>query len=123
MLIWNSFIINGVNKKEIISTSSFKENNLIDPYFVTGFADEESSFHISIRKTSKVKTGWSVEPKFVITLHKNDQALLELIQTFFGGVGIVINHRKDSVQYLIQSIKDLNVIINHFDSYPLITQK
>jgi hypothetical protein len=30
---------------------------------------------------------------------------------------------KDSIQYRVESIKDLAIIINHFDNYPLKTKK
>ena len=30
---------------------------------------------------------------------------------------------KDSIQYRVESLKDLSLIINHFDKYPLITKK
>ena len=59
---------------------------------------------------------------FRISLHEKDRALLELIQAFFG-VGKIFQLAKDSIQYRVSSTKDLKVIIDHFDKYPLITQK
>jgi len=39
-------------------------------------------------------------------------------------VGTISAQSKDSVQYRVASLKDLNaIIIPHFDKYPLITQK
>ena len=55
--------------------------------------------------------------------HKKDQALLELIQSTWGGVGKITKQREDSIQYRVSSVKDLQVIIDHFDKHPLITQK
>jgi LAGLIDADG endonuclease len=46
-----------------------------------------------------------------------------LIQFSLRGVGNITNHGKDSIQLRITSIKELEVIINHFDNHPLITQK
>lgn len=45
-----------------------------------------------------------------------------MIKASFGGVGNISNV-KDSIKYRVTSIKDLTVIIDHFDKYPLITQK
>jgi hypothetical protein len=42
---------------------------------------------------------------------------------FSLGVGKIHKHDKDTVQYRVQSIKDIAVIVEHFDKYPLITQK
>jgi hypothetical protein len=44
------------------------------------------------------------------------------IKNFFG-VGKIYLNTKDSCTFTVQSINDLNIIINHFDKYPLITQK
>lgn len=56
-------------------------------------------------------------------MHQKDRALLEMIRAYFGGVGEIRKHRKDSIQFQVLSVKDLAVIIDHFDKYPLITQK
>lgn len=48
--------------------------------------------------------------------------MLEQIKSFLG-VGKVTYRGRDAVQYRVSSIKDLEVIINHFDKFPLITKK
>ena len=60
---------------------------------------------------------------FQITLHTKDKALLEQIQSYFGGVGSITKHRSESIHYRVDSVENLIVILNHFDKYPLITQK
>ena len=105
-----------------ISSISVRELKL-HPYFVTGFSDGESYFSISIIRSTKMNISWTVSLQFGISLHKKDQYLLELIQIFFGGVGTIASHGKMKVQWRVSSIKDLQVIIQHFDSFPLITQK
>jgi len=64
----------------------------------------------------------SVELVFKIALHLKDKALVEDIRHFFG-VGTVTTRGSDCIQYWVGSIKDLHFIINHFKSYPLISQK
>ena len=93
------------------------------PYFITGFSDAEGSFHVQIKQNSKFKIGWSVQLIFAIVLHKKDQFLLNNIQKYFKDVGGITKQQEDSIQYIISSIKDLEVIINYFDNFPLITQK
>ena len=95
--------------------------NTLNPWFVTGFCDAESSFYIVISKTNTVKTGWSVKAVFEIHLHKKDLILLKHIQRFLGGIG-GISEKTNSVSFKIQS-RDLAILINHFDNYPLITKK
>lgn len=41
----------------------------------------------------------------------------------WGGIGNITKQGKDSIQFRVSSLKDLLVVIDHFDKYPLITQK
>jgi hypothetical protein len=38
-------------------------------------------------------------------------------------IGSISSHGKDAVQFRVSSIKDLQVIVDHFNNFPLITQK
>lgn len=69
------------------------------------------------------KVGWHVFHCFQITLHKKDKGLLEQIQSYFEGEGNITKHRSESIHYRVHSIKNLVVILNHLDKYPLITKK
>lgn len=94
----------------------------LDPWFITGFSDAESCFYVGIQKSTKVKTSWEIQPEFKIELHEKDLSILENIQKYFEGIGQVIVNKDKSI-YRVRSIKDLKLIINHFDKYPLITNK
>jgi hypothetical protein len=92
----------------------------ISPLFLTGFSDGECSFIVSISKNSEYKLGWAVSPVFKIKLHLRDRPLK--INHFFGLGNLSIG--TDYVKYSVKSIKEINnVIIPHFDNYPLLTQK
>lgn len=98
-------------------------SSIEDPEFITGFVDAEGSFIIRITKSSKYKIGWRVDARFQIGLNKNDEALLKLIQDEFKGAG-VINVAGNVAEFRITAISDLvNILIPHFEKYPLITQK
>jgi hypothetical protein len=57
-------------------------------------------------------------------LNIRDSELIKRIQSYFGVGILVINKAKNSISFSVQSVKDLNnVIIPHFDKYPLLTQK
>jgi hypothetical protein len=45
-----------------------------------------------------------------------------MIRNSFG-VGKIYKRGISGIHYKVQSVEELEVIINHFDSYPLITQK
>lgn len=80
---------------------------------------------VFLRKDSKFRIGWRVSACFSIHLHNKDLYLIERIQAYFKGVGGIRVNKKDlSVNYSVTSLKDLiDVIIPHFDAYPLLTQK
>ena len=93
----------------------------LNPYWVTGFCDAESSFNFDISKNSTSKSGRNIIPEFSINLHLKDILLLRKIHSFFV-VGII--YYNDVTIYSVKSLRDINdVIIPHFEKYPLITQK
>lgn len=83
--------------------------------------DAEGSFIIFVLKETRNQIGWQVRGFFEIGLDNKDIALLKEIQLFFG-VGKIYEYGS-MAYYKVTSIKDLAVIIDHFDKYPLITQK
>jgi len=118
-----------------ISSISIK-NPPLHPYFVTGFSYfffiyyniwtkklGDSYFSISLNRSSKMNTGWIINLQFGIKLNKKDRYLLELIKAFFMDIGSISLHGKDAVQFRVSSIKDSQVIVDHFNNFPLITQK
>jgi hypothetical protein len=94
----------------------------LEPWWVSGFTDAEGCFTLSIVRNKELKVGWVVKFRFQISLHQKDKALLEQIQNYFCA-GNVHKRGSQSLQFRVDSVKDLKVIINHFDKYPLITQK
>jgi hypothetical protein len=65
-----------------------------------------------------------VELVFSIRLHIKDLAILRSIQASFYQVGKIYVHDKaGEATFRVSSVKELEVIINHFRRYPLITQK
>jgi len=103
-----------------ISGISYK-SSLAD-WWLTGFTDAEGCFRVSILKNKVYKTGWLVRPSFQICLHSKDKAILELIKLKLG-IGKIYTTGLTAVSFEVYGIKELEVIIAHFDKYPLISQK
>lgn len=59
-------------------------NYSIDPWFITGLFDGESSFVVTILKNSKYKTGWKIQARVQIKMHEKDRVLIKSVQEFFG---------------------------------------
>ena len=69
------------------STDTYLNDSFLDtklnPWFITGFSDAESTFTIVIDKNKNRILGWRVQSKFQIGLHKRDLSLLLQIKQFF----------------------------------------
>lgn len=119
--IINNIISFGFFQKRYSGTSSLN----FRPWFITGFSDAECSFGILILQKSKSKLGWVVEPNFQVTMHNKDTQLLKEIQILLKGVGHIYEYpKRNKVNFVVTRLKDLvDVIIPHFDEYPLQTAK
>lgn len=126
---------NLLHDKEILAVGSTIEDSYftpttggefkLNPWFITGFVDAEGSFTITVIKDPRYKAGYRVEFIFSISLHKKDLAILMLIQAYFGGFGkIKLATTKDKASFVLRSRKQITeVLLPHFDLFPLITQK
>ena len=110
-----------LNNRSFSTLNSITETEL-NPWFITGFSDAEGCFSIKVQPNAKLKTKWRVRPVFSITLHLKDLSLLKAIQNTLG-VGKINKCGKKAITYAVDSIKEIPVIISHFDIYPLITHK
>lgn len=120
-----NLLVSESSLEDFFNTQSSDEQFKLNPWFVTGFTDAEGCFSISIIKDPRYKAGYRVEALYSVTLHKKDVIILELIQAFFGNAGkINFETKRDVVSFTIRSKKYLaNIVLPHFDKYPLITQK
>lgn len=97
----------------------------LNPWYITGLCDGEATFTYS-------RTGLqSFVLYFAIKLGEKDKTTLEEIQAFFR-VGKIYPVKysnpekakeKSGFYYRVTKLSELERIINHFDRYPLKTQK
>jgi len=96
----------------------------LNPYFITGFSDAECSFLSLVIKRPESRTGWRIVCRYQIGIHVKDLALLESIQSYFGGIGHIVKQGDGLFSYQVSSPKHISeIIIPHFEKYPLITKK
>ena len=118
-----AFAVKGwVSGKSYSTKANTSVDDDINPWVITGFTDAEGSFIMRIRNNNKCSAGYSAGLVFQIGLHKKDLSILENIKSTLK-VGVINDNYNNSVSFKVTSFKDLKVIINHFDNYPLITQK
>ena len=97
----------------------------MDPWFITGLFDAESSFVVTILRNPRYKTGWNCQARIQIKMHEKDRDLVLKIHKYFGGIGYVSKPNQNlTVEFRVSTINEItNVIIPHFDNYPLLTKK
>jgi len=64
-----------------------------------------------------------VSAEFLIGLHKRDIRVLKDIQNYLGGIGRIGKFAQDAYALRVNTISDMIKILDHFDKYPLISQK
>ncbi|EUC26955.1 hypothetical protein COCCADRAFT_112931 [Bipolaris zeicola 26-R-13] len=104
------------------SNFNYASTNGLNPYYVTGFTDGEGCFYVGVSSNPRYKMAYRVKAVFHIGVHIRDLALLEQIQLFFG-VGTISKLGAESVQFRVSGFENLKVIMDHFDKYPLLTNK
>lgn len=99
-----------------------RNNESLDPNWVTGFIDGEGSFIIAILPSTG-KNKKKVSLRLSVTQKSHSVGVLYEMQKFFG-CGLVIKSSKDCMRFVVQKKEDiLNKIIPHFINYPLLTSK
>lgn len=115
-------IKNPTNQLFKTAYSTLSNQVKINPWFITGFSDAESSFSISINRNLKSRLSWRVSVCFEIHIHINNIQILKNIRDTLG-VGKVRQDSPTTAMYSVENFKDLQVIIDHFNKYPLIGVK
>nr|NP_150345.1 orf252 [Rhizophydium sp. 136]AAK84275.1 orf252 [Rhizophydium sp. 136] len=93
----------------------------LDPNWISGFVSGDGGFSINIRKEYV-----TIETRLHIAQHSKDVVLLNKIVEFFncGKVYIRKNESTPRADYVSQNFNNnLNIIVKHFDSYPLYNVK
>jgi len=120
--IYSNTQISLFSSEAVSSNFNYDSINGLNPYYVTGFTDGEGCFYVGVSYNPRYKTTYRVKAVFHIGVHIRDIALLEQIKLFFG-VGTISKLGAESVQFRVSGFENLKVIINHFDKYPLLTNK
>ena len=102
---------------------SSKNELILDPWWVTGYTDGEGCFIIKTIASKTTKIGYIVGLIYQISVHHSDMEILYKLKSFFNNVGSIIT-TKDYVSYRVTNLSDIiNVIIPHFNAYPLQSTK
>ena len=122
-IVGNLYAHTARNYSTLVATPQCSvENFNIDPWWVIGFLDGEGCFHVSITENKNSQLAWQVRPRFQIGIHVKDKALLEDVKNYLR-VGKISKSGPELIQLKVQSLKQLETVINHFEKFPLKTKK
>jgi len=119
------------NTRFVRYCSNLSTTNKLSPYVVTGLVDAEGCFRISIlnnrsfrilRIKDKGNVPFITRLYFQLSFHKKDENLLVLLKESLK-TGKIYKSRPELYELQVSSVKDIKLIIEFFDRYPLITQK
>jgi LAGLIDADG endonuclease len=104
-----------VENKNYLNRRKLKTENKLDPWFITGYSDGESSFSIRVRTALLSKLGFHISIVYSIgaEINPENKKLLELIKYYFNDQGS-INKSGNLYLYEVSSIKELKIIRSHF---------
>lgn len=92
--------------------------------YLSGYADGEGCFCVSVNKSERHKFGWELRPSFSISQNGDRAQVLEVLQQYFG-CGTIRPDRSDkTLKFEVRSVDDLiERVIPHFEETPLISSK
>ena len=100
---------------------------MLEPWYVTGFCDGEAAFTYS-------RASSSYGLYFAVKQREDHRQIIEELYQFFNYVGYIYKGKeskdsprsgftKPSAYYRVTKSRELQVIIDHFDKYPLQSKK
>ena len=92
--------------------------------YISGYADGEGCFTVSISPRAKLLVGWEVRPSFSVSQNGDRAEVLHVIQAYFGCGSIRPDRSDKTLKWETRRVGDLvDRVIPHFESYPLLSGK
>jgi len=92
--------------------------------YLSGYADGEGCFCVSINKSARHRFGWEIRPSFSVSQNNDRAQVLEMFKQHFG-CGTIRPDRSDkTLKYEVRSVNELvERVIPHFEANPLLSSK
>src|SRR5262249_39470989 len=92
--------------------------------YISGYADGEGCFTVSIAPRATLLVGWEVRPSFSVSQNGDRAEVLQLIESPFG-CGTIRPDRSDrTLKWETRRLEDiLGRVIPHFERFPLLSAK
>lgn len=109
--------------KSMLDKELIKKNMLDIRSWISGFTDGEGCFSISFTKRKKMKLNVEVRCSISISQERKSLKSLQVIENYFKCGGIRYSNRDQTYKYEVRDLRQLKVLVNHFEKYKLLTNK
>jgi LAGLIDADG endonuclease len=94
------------------------------PAYISGYADGEGCFTVSISPRASLLVGWEVRPSFSVSQNGDRAEVLYLIQDYFGCGSIRPDRSDQTLKWETRKLDDLvSYVLPHFERFPLLSGK
>ena len=92
--------------------------------YLSGYADGEGCFCVSINPSCRHRLGWEIRPSFSVSQNAGRAAVLQIYRQRWR-CGTIRPDRSDrTLKYEVRSVRELvSKVIPHFERYPLLSSK
>ena len=92
--------------------------------YISGYADGEGCFTVSISPRATLAVGWEVRPSFSVSQNGDRAEVLHALQAHFGCGSIRPDRSDKTLKWETRKLDDLvGRVIPHFIRYPLLSAK
>lgn len=107
------------NIKPIIKLEFIPNRDKLNPYWIAGFSQADSSFGLNPVKRINKKLGYDILPQYRVTQHERDLVVLKrIILTMGCGTLVKPSEGRDRYTVSVASKKDLlAIVIPFFEKY------
>src|SRR3954464_3603512 len=92
--------------------------------YISGYADGEGCFSISIAPRATLAVGWEVRPSFSVSQNQDRAEVLHVLKAYFGCGSIRPDRSDRTLKWETRRLDELvGQVIPHFAVYPLLSGK
>jgi hypothetical protein len=92
--------------------------------YISGYADGEGCFTVSIAPRASLLVGWEVRPGFSVSQNGDRAEVLQLMEATFGCGAIRPDRSDRTLKWETRRLEDLlGRVIPHFECFPLLSGK
>src|SRR6476620_9411316 len=92
--------------------------------YISGYADGEGCFSVSIAPRASLAVGWEVRPSFSVSQNQDRAEVIHALQAYFGCGSIRPDRSDKTLKWETRKLDDLvERVVPHFIRYPLLSAK